>query len=239
MRLFFSSFGRRWIWFVSRCSSSYLCPCGWACYRYAPQPTFTGFIYTPQVTVLNSRANSREVNMHRLVLYFMKGSLKNLYRPESRWICNRWLRGKGYAMLYLVRPRTAMFGNAEQLALIILAASMWKTPTRAISLLRDSADLLVLIVTKGKLLFPFSFEVTVLVWNINHLFQPWRSDWLFNKASLELVGLDFSGLGSWPYVLYQFQSRLQQEMKKVPKLKKFWNLIKKNYEKLEPKAAEQ
>lgn len=35
------------------------------------------------------------------------------------------------------------------------------------------------------------------------------------------------------------QSRLQHEMKKVPKLQKFWNLIKKNLDKMDPKAAEQ
>lgn len=35
------------------------------------------------------------------------------------------------------------------------------------------------------------------------------------------------------------QSRLQHELKKVPKLQKFWNLIKKNYEKMDPKSAEQ
>ncbi|KAK3563005.1 hypothetical protein QTP86_013270 [Hemibagrus guttatus] len=34
-------------------------------------------------------------------------------------------------------------------------------------------------------------------------------------------------------------SRLQHELKKVPKLQKFWNLIKKNYEKMDPKDAEQ
>ncbi|XP_016424989.1 intron-binding protein aquarius-like [Sinocyclocheilus rhinocerous] len=35
------------------------------------------------------------------------------------------------------------------------------------------------------------------------------------------------------------QTRLQQELKKVPKLQKFWNLIKKNYEKMEPQDTEQ
>lgn len=35
------------------------------------------------------------------------------------------------------------------------------------------------------------------------------------------------------------QSRLQHELKKVPKLQKFWNLIKKNYDKMELKDAEQ
>lgn len=35
------------------------------------------------------------------------------------------------------------------------------------------------------------------------------------------------------------QTRLQQELKKVPKLQKFWNLIKKNYEKMEPQDMEQ
>lgn len=35
-----------------------------------------------------------------------------------------------------------------------------------------------------------------------------------------------------------FQSRLQQELKKVPKLQKFWNLIKKKYDKMDADAAE-
>ncbi len=35
------------------------------------------------------------------------------------------------------------------------------------------------------------------------------------------------------------QTRLQHEVKKVPKLQKFWNLIKKNYEKMDPQDMEQ
>ena len=35
------------------------------------------------------------------------------------------------------------------------------------------------------------------------------------------------------------QSRLQHELKKVPKLQKFWNLIKKKYDKMDADAAEQ
>lgn len=38
--------------------------------------------------------------------------------------------------------------------------------------------------------------------------------------------------------LWYLQTRLQQELKKVPKLQKFWNLIKKKYEKLDAEAAE-
>uniref|UniRef100_A0A673KBH0 RNA helicase aquarius N-terminal domain-containing protein n=1 Tax=Sinocyclocheilus rhinocerous TaxID=307959 RepID=A0A673KBH0_9TELE len=39
-----------------------------------------------------------------------------------------------------------------------------------------------------------------------------------------------------PFITYFL---LQQELKKVPKLQKFWNLIKKNYEKMEPQDTEQ
>lgn len=35
------------------------------------------------------------------------------------------------------------------------------------------------------------------------------------------------------------QSRLQHELKKVPKLQKFWNLIKKKFDKMDADAAEQ
>lgn len=35
------------------------------------------------------------------------------------------------------------------------------------------------------------------------------------------------------------QSRLQQELKKVPKLQKFWNLIKKKFDQMDADAAEQ
>lgn len=35
------------------------------------------------------------------------------------------------------------------------------------------------------------------------------------------------------------QSRLQQELKKVPKLQKFWNLIKKKCDKMDADPAEQ
>lgn len=35
------------------------------------------------------------------------------------------------------------------------------------------------------------------------------------------------------------QSRLQLELKKVPKLQKFWNLIKKKLDKMDADAAEQ
>lgn len=38
--------------------------------------------------------------------------------------------------------------------------------------------------------------------------------------------------------LWYFQTRLQQELKKVPKLQKFWNLIKKKYDKMDAEAAE-
>lgn len=38
--------------------------------------------------------------------------------------------------------------------------------------------------------------------------------------------------------LCYLQSRLQQELKKVPKLQKFWNLIKKKYDKMDAEGAE-
>lgn len=38
--------------------------------------------------------------------------------------------------------------------------------------------------------------------------------------------------------LWYLQARLQQELKKVPKLQKFWNLIKKKYDKLDAEATE-
>lgn len=41
------------------------------------------------------------------------------------------------------------------------------------------------------------------------------------------------------FVSVTLQSRLQQELKKVPKLQKFWNLIKKKCEKMDTDAAEQ
>lgn len=34
------------------------------------------------------------------------------------------------------------------------------------------------------------------------------------------------------------QSRLQHELKKVPKMQKFWNLIKKKFDKMDADAAE-
>lgn len=40
-------------------------------------------------------------------------------------------------------------------------------------------------------------------------------------------------------ILLFFQARLELELKKTPKLRKFWNLIKKNDEKMDPKAREQ
>lgn len=39
-------------------------------------------------------------------------------------------------------------------------------------------------------------------------------------------------------ILWYLQSRLQQELKKAPKLQKFWNLIKKKYDKMDAEAAE-
>lgn len=39
--------------------------------------------------------------------------------------------------------------------------------------------------------------------------------------------------------LLPFQKRLEQELKKTPKLRKFWNLIKKNDEKMSEEARMQ
>ena len=43
----------------------------------------------------------------------------------------------------------------------------------------------------------------------------------------------------WFNVTSLFQARLELELKKTPKLRKFWNLIKKNDEKMDPEAREQ
>lgn len=43
---------------------------------------------------------------------------------------------------------------------------------------------------------------------------------------------------SFTLFLCYLQSRLQQELKKVPKLQKFWNLIKKKYDKMDAEGSE-
>lgn len=46
-------------------------------------------------------------------------------------------------------------------------------------------------------------------------------------------------MGFTDLFLSWLQSRLQHELKKVPKLQKFWNLIKKKFDKMDAEAAEQ
>ncbi|XP_076151695.1 RNA helicase aquarius isoform X1 [Alosa pseudoharengus] len=73
-------------------------------------------------------------------------------------------------------------------------------------------------------------EQTVLLLFLDHC---------FNSLEVDLIREQVQQLISLPMWMCLLPSRLQQEMKKVPKLKKFWNLIKKNYEKLDPKSSEQ
>lgn len=56
---------------------------------------------------------------------------------------------------------------------------------------------------------------------------------LFTRMENLLWSLLFTYL-----ILWYLQSRLQQELKKAPKLQKFWNLIKKKYDKMDAEAAE-
>ncbi|XP_028852048.1 RNA helicase aquarius isoform X1 [Denticeps clupeoides] len=64
-------------------------------------------------------------------------------------------------------------------------------------------------------------------------------DHCFNSLEVDLIREQVQQLISLPMWMCLLPSRLQHEMKKVPKLQKFWNLIRKNYEKMELKAAEQ
>uniref|UniRef100_A0A8B9KSI8 RNA helicase aquarius n=1 Tax=Astyanax mexicanus TaxID=7994 RepID=A0A8B9KSI8_ASTMX len=63
-------------------------------------------------------------------------------------------------------------------------------------------------------------------------------DHCFNSLEVDLIREQVQQLISLPMWMCLLPSRLQHELKKVPKLQKFWNLIKKNYEKMEPKSAE-
>uniref|UniRef100_A0A8C1CTE1 Uncharacterized protein n=1 Tax=Cyprinus carpio carpio TaxID=630221 RepID=A0A8C1CTE1_CYPCA len=76
-------------------------------------------------------------------------------------------------------------------------------------------------------------EQTVLLLFLDHCFNS-----LVNIV-LDLIREQVQKLVSLPMWMYLLQMRLQQELKKVPKLQKFWNLIKKNYEKMEPQDMEQ
>ncbi|XP_035388468.1 RNA helicase aquarius isoform X2 [Electrophorus electricus] len=73
-------------------------------------------------------------------------------------------------------------------------------------------------------------EQTVLLLFLDHC---------FNSLEVDLIREQVQQLISLPMWMCLLPSRLQQELKKVPKLQKFWNLIKKNYEKMDLKAAEQ
>ncbi|XP_063040700.1 RNA helicase aquarius isoform X2 [Engraulis encrasicolus] len=73
-------------------------------------------------------------------------------------------------------------------------------------------------------------EQTVLLLFLDHC---------FNSLEVDLIREQVQQLISLPMWMCLLPSRLQSELKKGPKLRKFWNLIKKNYEKLEPKDAEQ
>ncbi|XP_076834067.1 LOW QUALITY PROTEIN: RNA helicase aquarius [Brachyhypopomus gauderio] len=64
-------------------------------------------------------------------------------------------------------------------------------------------------------------------------------DHCFNSLEVDLIREQVQQLISLPMWMCLLPSRLQHELKKVPKLQKFWNLIKKNYEKMDPKASEQ
>ncbi|XP_030641850.1 RNA helicase aquarius [Chanos chanos] len=73
-------------------------------------------------------------------------------------------------------------------------------------------------------------EQTVLLLFLDHC---------FNSLEVDLIREEVQQLISLPMWMCLLPSRLQHEMKKVPKLQKFWNLIKKNYDKMDSKAAEQ
>uniref|UniRef100_A0A6Q2XQ48 RNA helicase aquarius n=1 Tax=Esox lucius TaxID=8010 RepID=A0A6Q2XQ48_ESOLU len=64
-------------------------------------------------------------------------------------------------------------------------------------------------------------------------------DHCFNSLEVDLIREQVQQLISLPMWMCLIPSRLQHELKKVPKLQKFWSLIKKNFDKLEGKASEQ
>ncbi|XP_057199883.1 RNA helicase aquarius isoform X3 [Triplophysa rosa] len=73
-------------------------------------------------------------------------------------------------------------------------------------------------------------EQTVLLLFLDHC---------FNSLEVDLIREQVQKLVSLPMWMCLIPTRLQQELKKVPKLHKFWNLIKKNYEKMDAKESEQ
>ncbi|XP_018583353.2 RNA helicase aquarius isoform X2 [Scleropages formosus] len=64
-------------------------------------------------------------------------------------------------------------------------------------------------------------------------------DHCFNSLEVDLIREQVQQLISLPMWICLLPARLQHELKKVPKLQKFWNLIKKNYEKMDKKDSEQ
>uniref|UniRef100_A0A667YTL9 RNA helicase aquarius n=1 Tax=Myripristis murdjan TaxID=586833 RepID=A0A667YTL9_9TELE len=64
-------------------------------------------------------------------------------------------------------------------------------------------------------------------------------DHCFNSLEVDLIREQVQQLISLPMWMCLLPSRLQQELKKVPKLQKFWNLIKKKFDKMDADAAEQ
>lgn len=73
-------------------------------------------------------------------------------------------------------------------------------------------------------------EQTVLLLFLDHC---------FNSLEVDLIREQVQKLISMPMWMCLLPTRLQHEVKKVPKLQKFWNLIKKNYEKMDPQDMEQ
>uniref|UniRef100_A0A8C6Z0D4 RNA helicase aquarius n=1 Tax=Nothoprocta perdicaria TaxID=30464 RepID=A0A8C6Z0D4_NOTPE len=73
-------------------------------------------------------------------------------------------------------------------------------------------------------------EQTVLLLFLDHC---------FNSLEVDLIRGQVQQLISLPMWMALQPKRLEQELKKTPKLKKFWNLIKKNDEKMDEKARMQ
>ncbi|KAK6481299.1 RNA helicase aquarius-like isoform X2 [Huso huso] len=64
-------------------------------------------------------------------------------------------------------------------------------------------------------------------------------DHCFNSLEVDLIREQVQQLISLPMWVCLLPTRLDLELKKVPKLRKFWSLVKKNYDKMAKKAAEQ
>uniref|UniRef100_A0A8C5CNP2 Intron-binding protein aquarius n=1 Tax=Gadus morhua TaxID=8049 RepID=A0A8C5CNP2_GADMO len=72
------------------------------------------------------------------------------------------------------------------------------------------------------------------------IFMTWLSLLLYSCISeVDLIREQVQQLISLPMWMGLIPSRLQHELKKVPKLQKFWNLIKRKYDKMDADAAEQ